>query len=87
MKEMSASEVARTFSAVLDGAEDGETVVITRGGRRVALLVPAPRTNGSAVAGVLERWRQRLGVDDTFEEAVRQAGQGPSDLDGDPWRG
>lgn len=83
---MSASEVARTFSAVLDGAEDGETVVITRGGRRVALLVPAPRANGQAVAGVLERWRGRLGVDDAFEEAVRQAGGGSSDLDGDPWR-
>jgi antitoxin (DNA-binding transcriptional repressor) of toxin-antitoxin stability system len=84
---MSASEVARSFSAVLDGAESGEAIVITRGGRRVALLVPAPRANGSAVAQVLERWRQRLGVDDAFEEAVAQAGAGPAELDRDPWHG
>jgi len=38
MKEMSASEVARSFSAALDGAEKGETIVITRGGRRVAMV-------------------------------------------------
>lgn len=86
MKEMSASDVARSFSSVLDGAEDGESIVITRGGRRVALLVPAPRANGAAVAAALERWRGRLGVDDAFEEAVRQAGQVPGELDGDPWR-
>jgi len=41
----------------------------------VALLVPAPRANGGAVAAVLERWKGRLGVDDAFEAAYgRRAG-------------
>lgn len=87
MKEMTASEVARSFSAVLDGAESGQSVVITRGGRRVALLVPAPRANGRAVADLLARWRERLGVDDAFEAAVAQADAATTELDRDPWRG
>jgi prevent-host-death family protein len=86
MKEISASEAARRFSAVLDGAEHGETVVITRGGRRVALIVPAPRANGRAVAEVLARWRGRLGADEEFAANVDAAGDAPLELDGDPWR-
>jgi prevent-host-death family protein len=86
MKEMTASEVARSFSSVLDGAENGETIVITRGGRRVAVLVPAPRANGHAVAAVLQRWSGRLGVDDAFEAAVERAGSATVELDEDPWR-
>ncbi|MGH3695684.1 MAG: type II toxin-antitoxin system Phd/YefM family antitoxin [Pseudonocardiaceae bacterium] len=84
---MSASEAARRFSAVLDGAEQGETVVITRGGRRVALIVPAPRANGGVVAEVLDRWRDQLGLDDEFAANVASAGDVPVALDGDPWRG
>ena len=83
---MSASEAARRFSAVLDGAEHGETVVITRGGRRIALIVPAPRANGGAVAEVLDRWRDRLGIDDEFVANVATAGDVPVVLDGNPWR-
>lgn len=86
MKEMTASEAARRFSAVLDGADHGETVVITRGGRRVAMIVPAPRANGRAVTEVLARWRGRLGADDDFAANVAAAGDAPTDLDGDPWR-
>jgi len=86
VKELSASEAARRFSAVLDGAEDGETYVITRGGRRIALIVPAPRANGRAIADVLHRWRERLGVDDGFATTVAAVGDAPADLDGDPWR-
>lgn len=86
MKELTASEAARRFSAVLDGAEDGETYVITRGGRRVALIVPAPRANGRALSDVLHRWRERLGVDDEFDGTVASVGDAPADLDGDPWR-
>lgn len=86
MKEMSASEAARRFSAVLDGAEDGETVVITRGGRRVALIGPAPRGNGRDVSEVLARWRGRLDVDDVAAN-VAAAGAAPAGLDRDPWRG
>jgi antitoxin (DNA-binding transcriptional repressor) of toxin-antitoxin stability system len=86
MKEMTASEVARNFSATLDGAEGGETIVITRGGRRVALLVPAPRANGRAVAQVIDRWRERLAVGDVFDDMVANADSGTAGVDGDPWR-
>ena len=83
---MSASEVARRFSAVLDSAENGEAVVITRGGRQVAMLVPAPRANGAALLDVLRRWDGRVPVGDAFEADVAAARQVPADLDGDPWR-
>jgi prevent-host-death family protein len=83
---MSASEAARRFSAVLDGAEHGETVVITRGGRQIALIVPAPRANGSAVVEVLDRWREQLGVDDQFAANVASADNESAVVDGDPWR-
>jgi len=51
---MSASEAARNFSAVLDSAEHGETIVVTRSGRRVALIAPAPRANGGAVLDLFD---------------------------------
>ncbi|MEU8899688.1 type II toxin-antitoxin system prevent-host-death family antitoxin [Nocardia sp. NPDC048505] len=49
MKVMTATEVARNLSAVLDEAEHGETITITRGGRRIATLTPAARANGAEV--------------------------------------
>lgn len=55
MKTLTATEVARRFSAVLDGVERGEHVLITRGGRRVAELAPTPAANGSAVREALRR--------------------------------
>jgi prevent-host-death family protein len=87
MKELSASEAARRFSAVLDGAEDGETYVVTRGGRRVAMIVPAPRANGDAVVDLFRRWQGKLVLDEEFEHAVATAGDIPAELDADPWRG
>ncbi|MFR9807029.1 type II toxin-antitoxin system Phd/YefM family antitoxin [Pseudonocardia sp. RS010] len=86
MKELSATEAARSFSAVLDGAEQGETVVITRGGRQVAMIVPAPRANGAAVKEVLGRWQERLTVDDEFAANVAAAGDATTEMDDDPWR-
>ena len=73
MREMSASEASRKFSAVLDDAEHGETVVVTRGGRRVALIVPVPRANGGVLLDVFRRWRGRVGVDDAFVAHVAAA--------------
>lgn len=55
MTTMTATEVARSFSAVLDSVANGETIVITRGGRRVAELTPTPVANGAAVREVLRR--------------------------------
>lgn len=53
MRTMTATEVSRNFASVLDRAEHGETIVITRGGRRLATLAPAPAGNGAAIKDFL----------------------------------
>lgn len=50
---MTATQASRSFAAVLDEAERGGTVVITRGGRRIATIGPATAGNGHAVAALL----------------------------------
>ncbi|MTD55900.1 type II toxin-antitoxin system Phd/YefM family antitoxin [Amycolatopsis pithecellobii] len=87
MREMSASEASRNFSAVLDAAEHGETIVVHRGGRRVALIAPAPRANGKALLEVVQDWRGRDALDEAFEENVAAARTSvTAELDSDPWR-
>lgn len=68
MKVMTATEASRNFAAVLDMAEHGETVVVTRGGRRVALISQAPPANGAALADFLDGFAGTL--DDDFEADV-----------------
>ncbi|WP_147403907.1 type II toxin-antitoxin system Phd/YefM family antitoxin [Nocardia panacis] len=46
---MTATETARSISAVLDMAGQGETIQVTRGGELVASIVPPHRPNGSAI--------------------------------------
>lgn len=82
MKVMTASDVSRRFSAVLDEAERGETIVVTRGGRRIAVVSPASSANGAALLAFSARWAGVL--DEDFEAAVASARDG-SELDGDPW--
>ena len=48
MRTLSATEASRSFAAVLDEVERGETVVVTRGGKRIATIGPASMSNGSA---------------------------------------
>lgn len=85
---MSASEASRNFSAVLDEAERGETIVVTRSGRRVALIVPAPRANGEALLDVFRRWHNSDGLDEAFAANVAAAREVAStESDADPWRG
>lgn len=85
---MTASEASRNFSAVLDEAERGETIVVTRGGWRVAMIVPAPRASGGALSEVIGRWRGNAAFDETFADNVAGARDAVSaDLDRDPWRG
>lgn len=84
---MPASEAARSFTAVPDAAEHGETIVVTRGGQRVALFVPAPRANGAALREIFERWSGNSALDARFADhvaGVRDAVSG--ELDTDPWR-
>ncbi|MGN6524589.1 MAG: type II toxin-antitoxin system Phd/YefM family antitoxin [Actinomycetes bacterium] len=86
MREMTASEASRNFSAVLDAAEHGETIVVTRAGRRVAMIASAPRTNGAALRAVFERWHDHPALDDSLADRVDAAREAASeDLDTDPW--
>jgi prevent-host-death family protein len=87
MREMTASEASRNFSAVLDETEHGETIVVTRNGRRVALIVPAPRANGGALREVLRHWQGSPALDESFASNIESARESAStDLDTDPWR-
>lgn len=88
MREMTASEAARNFSAVLDAIENGETILVTRAGRRVATMAPAPAETGAALNEVLDRWAGANLFDDTFldrlDGALTAADPGQ---DVDPWNG
>lgn len=53
MRTVTATEASRSFAALLDEAEHGQTVVITRGGRRIASIGPATASNGAEVAALL----------------------------------
>jgi antitoxin (DNA-binding transcriptional repressor) of toxin-antitoxin stability system len=46
---MTATEAARSFSAVLNMATRGETIQVTRDGELVASIVPPHRPNGAAI--------------------------------------
>ncbi len=86
VREMSASEAARNFSAVLDAAERGHSVAVTRAGRRVAMVVPVTRANGAALREVFERWRGHPALDDRFAADVQTSRDIVSgELDDDPW--
>ena len=70
MKRLSATDVARNFSAVLDAVErDQEEIVLVRNQRQVARLVPeAPRQDALAVFGDLYRT-----LDDETADALSAA--------------
>ncbi|EST26290.1 hypothetical protein N566_24095 [Streptomycetaceae bacterium MP113-05] len=68
---------------MLDQAEHGETIVITRNGRRLAILGPAPSGNGAALADVLEEHTAAL--DEDFASDVLETRELLT-LE-DPWEG
>lgn len=80
MKTMTATEASRAFSALLDDVENGETVVITRGGKRIATLGPASQGNGAEVLAFLTHAE----VDPGFAADVSTA-RDPHELDVAPW--
>lgn len=83
---MSASEASRNFAAVLDAVEQGETIVVTRSGRRVASIVAAPAESGSALAEVFARWRGSPVLDADFADHVAAGRSSVSSVeDSDPW--
>jgi prevent-host-death family protein len=91
MKRLSATDVARNFSAVLDAVErDQEEIILVRNQRQVARLVPeAPRQDALAVFGDLYRT-----LDDETAEALsvaigsqRKSRKGRVGELRDPWAG
>jgi antitoxin (DNA-binding transcriptional repressor) of toxin-antitoxin stability system len=57
MREVTATEAARRFSALLTSVEkDGETFLVTRGGRVIARIEPAVGTSGAAVKALLRHY-------------------------------
>ena len=86
MREVTASEASRNFSAVLDSVERGEIIVVTRAGRRVASIAPAAAATGAALNAVLTRWRGAAALDDDFAESIETARAAAStENDYDPW--
>ena len=86
MREVTASEASRNFSAVLDSVERGEIIVVTRAGRRVASIAPTPAATGAALNAVLTRWRGAAALDDDFAESIDTARAAASTADDrDPW--
>jgi len=69
MRAMTATHVSRHFSAVLDEVDRGETIVITRDGRQLAILTPVPAANGDAVTAALDD----LPDDEAYWDAVEAA--------------
>lgn len=53
MRTVTATEASRSFAALLDEIERGETVVVTRGGKRIASIGPASTGNGADVIALL----------------------------------
>jgi prevent-host-death family protein len=53
MRTITATEASRSFAALLDEVGKGETVIVTRGGRRIAAIGPAASGNGADVLDLL----------------------------------
>ena len=60
MREVGASEAKETISQLLDLAERGEEIIITRHGKTIARLVPAQHVrNRDEARAALDRIRKR----------------------------
>lgn len=68
MRTVTATEASRSFAALLDEVERGETVVVTRGGKRVASIGPASVGNGTEVMALISH-----GVDEDFAADIAAA--------------
>ncbi len=69
MITITATEASRTFAALLDRIEQGEQVLITRGGRRIAVIGPTSAGNGADLIRSLGQRR----VDEQFAKDVLAA--------------
>ena len=54
VRTVTATEASRSFAALLDEVEQGQTVIVTRGGRRIATIGPTTNGNGADVRALLQ---------------------------------
>jgi len=80
MRTMTATEASRSFAALLDEAERGHTIVVTRGGRRIAAIGPVTASNGAEVVALLTS----NAADDDFAADVLAAREAAA-LEGPAW--
>lgn len=96
VKRMSATEVARNFSAVLDEVENGEEIEITRGKKVIATMrhVENKKTAGALLQLIKERHEKHGPMDDetyaVYQEILGER-HAPYNLvggefDREPWR-
>ncbi|WP_435156170.1 type II toxin-antitoxin system Phd/YefM family antitoxin [Amycolatopsis sacchari] len=78
---------SRHFSELLDAVERGETIVVRRKGKRIAMIAPAPRANAAVVNEVLAEWRGSPPSTTDSPRTSRQSAMRSSPLDRDPWLG
>lgn len=74
-KYLTATEVARNFSAVLDEVEKGQEIVVLRGKVAIAKLTPASekKPNGARILEILAKAHERgdLGPNEDFDKAMK----------------
>ena len=59
MREVEATEAKARLAELLRAVESGETIAITRYGRPVAHMVPAPAQHRASRAEAIEQFRRR----------------------------
>lgn len=82
MRTISATEASRRFSDLLDAIEAGETVTVTRGGKSIAEIRPAPRRTGRDLRDALA---ELPAPDEQFVTGVNEAIAAVSQEVPDPW--
>lgn len=83
MRTMTATEAARSFAAVLDLAEHGETIVVIRGGRRVATISPTTDGTWGAFVDALAGWTPS--GDTQLASDIENGLVATTGTDHDPW--
>jgi antitoxin (DNA-binding transcriptional repressor) of toxin-antitoxin stability system len=91
MKEMTVTEVARNFSAVIDAVEAGEEILVRRGKVTVARIQPAQKhvPNGAALIEALKKIPALEppydpAVGDVWDEVIAMR-RDPINIPKDPW--
>ena len=83
MRTITATEASRSFSTLLDDVEKGESIIVTRGGRRIATIGPTTAGNGGDVLALLQSAKldSQFADDlrDIQEAAIAEAPEWPDD--------